>query len=435
VSRLKPRQIVLRLLQKTGPGSDYLEALLDKELSHSQIEAPDRRLVQELAFGMVRWQKTLDWLIDRKSAQPAQNPVSRWLLRMGLYQMFWLDRIPDYAAVNETVDLAKQLGLNSQAGFINALLRGYGREMAATRQLLTDLKDRNFALGFSHPEFLCRRWETRWGKTSLKALLEWNNTPPLVFARVNPLRTTVADLLQLWQTELVEYQEIHRDWFGQEHVFELLAHRSLAELPSFQQGRFYVQDPGTLLAVNLLNPQPGDTVLDLCAAPGGKTALLAGCMQNQGRILAIEPQAQRLARLRENCQRLGVACAEFAPQLEAYLAQAGGLLFDRILIDAPCSNSGVMRRRIELRWRLRLEELERLQRVQLELLRQAARRLKPGGTLVYSTCSLEPEENSEVVRIFLSEQPSYRLKVERQLLPFVDKVDGSYAGVFHRQST
>jgi len=175
--------------------------------------------------------------------------------------------------------------------------------------------------------------------------------------------------------------------------------------------------------VNKLNPRPGESILDLCAAPGGKTAYIAQLMQNQGRLIAHDTDPQRLKLIDENCARLGVTCAE------TVLPEALDLrpsTLDRVLVDAPCSNTGVMRRRVDLRWRIRPEEIRRLRKVQDELLRQAAPLLKPGGTLVYSTCSLEPEENRESIEQFLREQPDFRLADQRELLPFVDGVDGAY---------
>ena len=194
---------------------------------------------------------------------------------------------------------------------------------------------------------------------------------------------------------------------------------------SFKEGLFYIQDPSTLLAVAELDPKPGESILDLCAAPGGKTTFIAQRMQNRGRITAQDVQPERLELIRENYARLGVTC------VEASAAPSGVLVnpakkFDRILVDAPCSNTGVMRRRIDLRWRIQPEEIQRLRTEQLALLTQAAPRLKPGGTLVYSTCSLEPEENSEVVKEFLAAHAQFKLEQERELLPFADAVDGAY---------
>jgi 16S rRNA (cytosine967-C5)-methyltransferase len=208
-------------------------------------------------------------------------------------------------------------------------------------------------------------------------------------------------------------------------VFELESHPPLASLRSFRDGLFYIQDPSTLLAVRELDPRPGENILDLCAAPGGKTTFIAQLMQNRGRIAAQDIEATRLELIRENCARLGVTCAEtsIAP---SGIIENPAKKFDRILLDAPCSNTGVLRRRVDLRWRVSSEEIERLRGAQVALLRQAAPRLKPGGTLVYSTCSLEPEENAAVVKEFLGENAKFKLERERELLPFVDGVDGAY---------
>jgi 16S rRNA (cytosine967-C5)-methyltransferase len=194
-------------------------------------------------------------------------------------------------------------------------------------------------------------------------------------------------------------------------------------LGSFQDGWFYVQDPSTLLAPAVLGPQPGEIILDLCAAPGGKTTLIAQRMRNQGKIVACDLDAARLKLVRDNCTRLGVGIVETKPV--STLAREP-MRFDRILVDAPCSNTGVLRRRVDLRWRVQAAEIERLRAAQLDLLQQAAERLMPGGRLVYSTCSLEPEENSGVVKQFLAVQPRFQLEAERQLLPFADGVDGAY---------
>lgn len=428
-----PREIAVRILKQREAGQDYVENLLEREISQARLSAPDRALLHELTAGVVRWQATLDWLIDRKTAGRQQKPVLRILLRLGLYQLFWLDRVPQHAAVHETVELARQLGFGPQSGFINAVLRGYGREADTTRRLLESLKTNQPHLGHSHPAWLVERWTTRWGAENVGRLLEWNNTPPLPFARVNTLKTTVSDLLWAWQEEGVEGEPCARDWMTGAQVFQMKKHPSITSLKSFQDGWFYVQDPSTLLAVGQLNPQPGETILDLCSAPGGKTTFIAQLMQNRGRIVAQDSNPERLKLASENCARLGVACVEVVSP--SSLNAQPTTLFDRILVDAPCSNTGVMRRRIDLRWRIRSNELERLRREQLNLLNKAAQELKPGGTLVYSTCSLEPEENSEVVKQFLTENGGFTLAIERELLPFVDGVDGAYSATLQRAVT
>jgi 16S rRNA (cytosine967-C5)-methyltransferase len=418
-----PRQIAAGVLQQRRAGGEFTENLLENALAGARLSSADRGLCQEIVYGVVRWQAALDWLIARKTGGREQKPGLQNLLRLGLYQIFWLDRIPDHAAVHETVELAKHGGFGQQAGFINAILRGYLRETDATRKLLADLKTTDPATGCSHLEWLVARWQKHFGAEKTAQLLEWNNTPPKIFARVNKLKIDAGKLVEKWREENVEYDFIRHDWLEENLVFELKSHPSLNSLASFRDGWFYVQDPGTLLAAREIGAQPGETILDLCAAPGGKTTFLAQLMQNQGCIVACDISEERLKLIRENCARLGVTCIE--PILfSAFSLQPSA--FDRILIDAPCSNTGVMRRRVDLRWRIRPEEILRLQQTQLDLLKLAATKLKPGGVLVYSTCSLEPEENGEVVKEFLRAHAGFKLENERELLPFADNVDGSY---------
>ncbi len=422
----------------------------------ARLSSADRGLTQELVFGIIRWQETLDWLIARKTQGRTQKPGLQDLLRLGLYQIFWLDRIPDHAAVHETVEQAKRDGFGSQAGFINAVLRGYLRENEETRALLNELKISQPALGYSHPEWLVTRWQKQFGDERTRQLLESNNTPPKTFARANllalgragsplpaaaphtqsgahgvtrPTSNDVTRLIEAWRAEGVDYDFVTRDWTGENLMFELKSHPPLTTLESFQKGWFYIQDPSTVLAVRELDPRPGETILDLCAAPGGKTMFIAQLMNNQGRIIAHDNVPDRLKLIQENITRLGVTCAETTSDLDPRPST-----LDRILVDAPCSNTGVLRRRVDLRWRIQPDEIERLRATQLDLLQKSAARLKPGGTLVYSTCSLEPEENTALVQQFLATQPGFKLERERQLLPFVDGVDGAYVARMVRVS-
>ena len=456
VNGQKPREIAARILGKRRFSDEYTETLLERALMPARLSSADRGLTQELVFGIIRWQETLDWLIARKTQGRTQKPGLQDLLRLGLYQIFWLDRIPDHAAVHETVEQAKRDGFGSQAGFINAVLRGYLRENEETRALLNELKTSQPALGYSHPEWLVTRWQKQFSDESTRQLLESNNTPPKTFARANllalgragsplpaaaphtqsgahgvtrPTSNDVTRLIEAWRAEGVDYDFVTRDWTGENLMFELKSHPPLTTLESFQKGWFYIQDPSTVLAVRELDPRPGETILDLCAAPGGKTMFIAQLMNNQGRIIAHDNVPDRLKLIQENITRLGVTCAETTSDLDPRLSP-----FDRILVDAPCSNTGVLRRRVDLRWRIQPDEIERLRATQLDLLQKSAARLKPGGTLVYSTCSLEPEENTALVQQFLATQPGFKLERERQLLPFVDGVDGAYVARMVRVS-
>ncbi len=445
----KPRQIAAQILRRRSGGTDFVEDILSVALAGAHLSAADRGLCQELVYGVVRWQAALDWLIARKTPGRDQKPMLQTLLRLGLYQIFWLDRIPNHAAVNETVEQAKQAGFGPQAGFINAVLRGYLREFDATKAALADLKTTQPHLGYSHPEWLVARWQKRWGAEKAAQLMEWNNAAPKTFARVNDLKFASApdstaagsarnplragDLLTLWRNENVDYDFVRRDWLEENLVFELKSHPPLGQLASFQHGLFYIQDPSTLLAVRELNPQPGENILDLCAAPGGKLTYIAQRMRNEGKLVAHDTFPDRLKLIEENCARLGVTIAQTVlPPGAPKRSEGGSTLdprpssFDRVLVDAPCSNTGVMRRRVDLRWRIRPEEIDRLRATQLELLRQAADMVKPGGTLLYSTCSLEPEENESVIREFLARELWFQLETQRELIPFADETDGAY---------
>lgn len=419
------------MLHRRQTGGEFTESLLDQALAGARFSKADRSLCQELVYGVVRWQAALDWLIARKTSGRTQKTAPQDLLRLGLYQIFWLERIPDHASVNETVEIAKRSGFGAQAGFVNAVLRSYLRDYEETKRLLGELKTSDPHIGWSHPEWLVARWQERWGRDKTFQLLEWNNTRAQTFARVNTLKADAGKLLSQWRDENVEYDFVRGDWFEENLVFELKSHPPFAVLPSFQQGQFYIQDPSTLLAVNELDFQSGQTVLDMCAAPGGKTTYIAQLARNEVRTIACDASPERMKLVEQNCARLGVTYVQTFPLSQ--LSQHG-YRFDKILVDVPCSNTGVLRRRVDLRWRIQPSEIARLRQTQLDLIRRAATLLKPAGAIVYSTCSLEPEENREIVQQFLGEHTAFKLARERELLPFLDHVDGAYVARLERAS-
>lgn len=394
---------------------------MDREVASSRLNAADRALLQELCYGCVRWRATLDWLIERRTRE-RPSPAVNAVLHIGLYQLFWLDRIPDHAAVHATVEVAHSLDLGMQTGFVNALLRNYLRDADATRAELTQLKVSDPATGWSHPRWLVDRWTAQYGAADTQALLAWNNTPAGVFARVNTLKTDAGQVIQAWRNEGVDYSFTRFDWTAENLVYHLRRHPPLTKLKSFADGWFYVQDPSTLMAVALLDPQPGEEILDFCAAPGGKATFIAQCIDNDGVVVATEPDHRRRQRLQENCHRL--AADVTVVDLEDPRAEGP---FDAILLDAPCSNTGVLRRRVDARWRLTPDELNRCKAQQLALFDQALKRLRPGGRIVYSTCSIEPEENELCVQAALTNHPGTTTEAMRQLHPVKDKVDGAFA--------
>ena len=403
---------------------------MDADPEFCALGPADRRLARELVLGVLRWRTPLDWLVARRQGARTQDPRVLETLRLGLYQLLWLDRIPDHAAVNDAVELCRRAGRTHQSGFVNAFLRGTVRERDAIRAALASLRQSDPATGWSHPAWLVQRWARIWSPEKLQQLLAWNNTPPGVSVRANTLRTSPEALTARWAAEGVAFRSRPVDWAPAARMFDLETHPPLPALASFQDGGFYVQDPSTLLAVTLLDPQPGEVLLDACAAPGGKTTFIAQLQAGSGRLVGEDLSASRLELLRENCARLGAGFVEIrqsAPDSDA--------AFDGILADVPCSNTGVLRRRVESRWRLQSDALQALASRQLELLRPLAARLKPGGRLVYSTCSLEAAENREVVDRFMAEAPEFFLEVERQLHPVTDGVDGAYAARLRRAPT
>jgi 16S rRNA (cytosine967-C5)-methyltransferase len=323
-------------------------------------------------------------------------------------------RTAAHAAVNESVELGGRA-----RGLINAILR---RALREKEELEADLAAADPAIRMSHPEFLIERWVADFGSEATQLLCTWNNEPADVHVRANTLRVTTGELLR--SCPRAQPSPIHPLAIKVDHL-----------PPSWiAMGLCYVQDPSTLVSCDLLDPQPGETVLDACAAPGGKTTYLAQLMRDEGQIVACDLYDSRVARLRENLKRLGVTIAK---AIRHDCMQAGAPLmpasFDRILVDAPCSNTGVIRRRVDVRWRLTEEDFIRMPAQQLALLRRTATLLKPGGTLVYSTCSLEPEENDRLVEKAAAEIPGLRFIESRRTLPFVDRIDGAFAAKFVRE--
>ena len=326
----------MRILRQRGTGGEYVERLLENELSRRSLTPPDRALCQELVYGIVRWEKTLDWLIARKTDDRKQNAGLRHLLQLGLYQLFWLQRIPNHAAVHETVELGKELGFGAQAGFLNAILRGYTRERETTVEGIGGFE--NYAiprLGYSHPAWLVERWQARWGGAHTAQLLEWNNTPPPTFAPAESFENGFRHRNRGMAAGRGGIRGTALGLDGAEHGVQIQVASSPApNRGSFQSGYFYVQDPSTLLAVKELDPQPHESILDLCAAPGGKTAFIAQGDAERGTENRRAGQPAGTAPTR--CARTVRALALPACNFQEFVSSGG---YDRILVDAPCSNT------------------------------------------------------------------------------------------------
>ena len=403
------RQIALEALRRWRKKRCFTDSIISGLFTKAGLTSSDRAFALELFYGVLRNLTLLDFWIGCLRASRVESDLSD-ILRLGLYQLFLL-KTAEHAAVHETVELAPK----RQRAIINAMLR------AATQQrndLLTRVEGQPLFVRTSHPQFLVERWREHFDLEHTDKLCEWNNLPAPVYARIN--------LLRIDRTKFLRTYPESRPVPDNPNFVEV----SSLPTDALEQGHCYIQDPSTVIACQLLDLKPGQKILDACAAPGGKTGYIAQLMENAGTIAACDRDLERLEILKENMARLGVGIVRIVRHdwsrghVPSQITSPAP--FDRILIDSPCTNTGVMRRRVDLRWRLRQTDFERMQQRQIAIVRALIPLLKPKGALVYSTCSLEPEENEEVVRRIVAEIPGLRLDAEKDSLPFRDGFDGAY---------
>jgi len=409
------RQFAFMALRSIGRGTLADEAL-DRVLGQAELNAADRRLLTELVYGSVRRRRTLDALVDQLARKKArqQSPDVRVLLHLGLYQLRYLSQVPQSAAVNSTVELAKQVGLKGLAGFVNGVLRQYVRLVVAADddgaerdplQLPLDPVERLGVL-YSYPDWLVADWVNRLGLAETEALCGWLNRSPGIDLRVNVLRADVARVEAALQSVGVAVSRLQ--WLPQGLRFED-SPGLIPALPGFQEGWWTVQDGSAQLVGQLVDPQPGEVVIDACAAPGGKTTHLAELMGDRGTVWGCDRNLRRLKKLQQNIDRLKLHCIQIRCGDSRNLPEFTGTA-DRVLLDAPCSGSGTLHRRADARWRHTLDTARELTVLQEELLTQAATWVKPGGRLVYATCTLHSLENQGAIERFLARHPHWQIE-------------------------
>jgi len=416
MARSAARQLALTALQRWRKSHEFADRILQRLIVGSELSRSDRGFAQELFYGVLRNLTLLDFFISQLRNSAIDN-LSQDLLRLGLYQLFHL-RTPAHAAVFETVELASL----HRRSLINGIMRNAARER---HRLGSEAAQAPLHIRESHPEFLVTRWCEAFGENSAAAICRWNNRAAPIYARINTLRIRREDFLE----NNPMASPISTDSLFVE--CEGLPETAIA------RGDCYLQDPSTGVAVDLLEPQSGEVILDACAAPGGKTSHMAAMTKNMATIAACDRDAARLRLLRQNLSHLGAAPIEFIQHdwlRDRYPGALGPKQFDKILVDTPCTNTGVMRRRVDVRWRLKPADFRQMHEQQLRIVAAVVPLLRPGGVLVYSTCSLEREENEELVEHLAREIPTLKIEKTRIILPWRDHFDGAFAARFVRTS-
>jgi 16S rRNA (cytosine967-C5)-methyltransferase len=403
----RARYEALRILIRVEQDRAFADIALEHALDDAKLDPRDAGLCTEIVYGTLRWRRHLDWRLGPhlKRTLAKLDPWVRNLLRLTAYQILLLDRVPGWAAVDEAVSLARlKARTPGPAEFVNAVLRSLTR--SSTVPSLPQAPTESMGTRLSFPDWIVARWVARYGGAETEALLTAMNERPPVTIRTNLLRASREHLARRVRDE--ELAETRPTALAPEGLAVLRG--TVARWSVFAEGWCTIQDEASMLIARLLDPQPGELVADVCAAPGTKTTHLAELMGNRGRILAMDPHVGRLKLLAGAAARLGSTIIETHPGPITTLAPHWTMQCDRVLVDAPCSNLGVLRRNPDVKWRRTEEDVKRLPDKQRGILAAAASLLKSGGRLVYATCSLEPEENEGVIHAFLETHAGWRVE-------------------------
>ncbi len=434
------RQLAFLALNAVHKGA-YADVALERVLSKNDLNPSDRRLATELVYGSVRRMRSLDTLIDQLATKKVdkQPPLLRSILHLGLYQMRYLSHIPPSAAVNTTVELAKKNGFSGLTGFVNGLLRQYLRiaDTGIDPLKLPENPVERLGILHSYPNWIIEVWLDQFGLPATEQLCQWLNQPPTLDLRVNPLLSSIEQVETALQLAGISVSRVP----PLPQALRINGSTgAIQNLPGFSDGWWTVQDSSAQLVSHLLAPISGEVVIDACAAPGGKTTHIAELMADQGIIWACDRTASRLRKLQQNAKRL---------QLHSIRVQVGDSRHmsqfidkcDRLLLDVPCSGLGTLNRHADARWRQTPETIQELSLLQSQLISQAALFVKPGGVMVYATCTLHPQENEGIIENFLSHHPDWLLEQPLpnspcftfakspswiKVLPYQDSMDGFF---------
>lgn len=401
------REIALEILYSVETKESYSNLELNFILEKHSPSREERGLATELVYGVLRRRNTLDWII-RQFAERSIDKMTPWIrniLRLSIYQLLFLERIPVSAACNEGVELAKKKGHLGVSKFVNGVLRNIARNI--DNLPWPEEKDlvNYISIKYSHPHWMVEKWLERLGKEETIKLCQANNQNPPLTVRVNTLKASREELVESLTAEGVksELSNLIPD------AVKIQGVSSLKRLATYQAGLFQVQDESSMLVGYALDPQPGEAILDVCSAPGGKTTHLAQLMKDKGKIIANDFYQHKVKLVEESAKRLGIKIIESKVSDARNIQDFFEEKMDRVLVDAPCSGLGVLRRKPDARWRKSPQDISGLIDIQLAILQSASQCVKPGGILVYSTCSIEPEENTEIIKSFLKKNPKFKM--------------------------
>ncbi|KJS81461.1 MAG: hypothetical protein JM58_16855 [Peptococcaceae bacterium BICA1-8] len=442
------RQFALKVLYQVNEEEAYANIALDKAFSQFQLDDPrDKGLATELVYGCIKYKGHLDWVVN-KFAKPQVNKMAPWIrniIRLGLYQIMFLDKVPVSAAINESVKLAKKYGHQGTVKFVNGVLRNIERNRQKINYpSLAKEPVQHISIVYSFPVWLVERWIGEFGvENTIKLCVFFNNPSPL-WIRTNTLQTTRNGLKEALEAQAVNCQESMKTPEG----LRIINSVDISKIEAFKAGLFTVQDESSMLVSHILSPQAGQRILDVCSGPGGKTSHLAQLMNNDGEIIAFDVHEHRLELIRETCERLGITIVKTVLQDARAATQIVLEQVDAVLVDAPCTGLGVLGRRPDARWRKKPEDIAELEHIQKEILKEASRLVKSGGALVYSTCTINQEENINVINDFLKDNPDFSLDTNLskyipystdegqkgwiQFLPFSHNMDGFFIARMQR---
>ncbi|MHB8337008.1 MAG: 16S rRNA (cytosine(967)-C(5))-methyltransferase RsmB [Ignavibacteriaceae bacterium] len=431
------RGLAVKILNRVERTDAYLEKLLDNEMKNSELSGQDKALLYEIVHGVIRWMGRLDWILNGfyKGQFSKAIPNLKNGLRVALYQILFLERVPDYAVVNEAVEFVKRLQGQKSADLTNAILRNIIRSKNAIRYPDPEEDLVGYLCAYySHPSWMVKRYLNRFGRESTEKLLAANNEKPYLTLKINAIKTNPEEFKGLLNSVNLKFEQ------GKylPEFFQLQNLTNITAWEYFAEGYFNIQDESAGLACRLLDAKPGMRVLDLCAAPGGKSAYIAGLMHDQGEIVAVDRYEGRVRIVEKNLQRLKIKSVK---TIVVNALEFNDEKFDRILADVPCSGTGTLTKKPDIKWKRDLLDLRSMNELQYDLLNKASSLVKPGGVLVYSTCSIEPEENYDIIKKFLDNNPNFTLEnaslyfpsdlVDEngciQTFPHIHHMDGAFA--------